>query len=80
MNLKTIVKLSLLFTACFQSVVLLLMHAYKVGALSPRGLAVALTLWGVGSSLALLLWLNVFARKRAKAMAGTPLDQAPREQ
>jgi apolipoprotein N-acyltransferase len=72
MNLKTIVKLTLLFSACFQCVVLLFILAHKVGALSPRGLGVALALWGVGSTLALLFWLGISGRKRAKATAVAP--------
>jgi hypothetical protein len=73
----------MLFSACFISVALLLIHAHNVGALSAGSFAVALAFWGVGGSLAFVSGLIIFARRRAapslEATAAAPVDTAARK-
>ncbi len=82
--MKTIVKLTLLFSACFMGVMLLLAHEFSVHSLSPRGLGIALALLSVGGVLIFALLLLVFVRKRAvpslDITAALPLDPATRKQ
>jgi hypothetical protein len=84
MNLKTIVKLSLLFSVCFVCVALLLVREHIVGTLSPRGFAAALALLGLASCLVVVFGLFMLGRKRAaqsqEATAVVPLDPATRKQ
>lgn len=82
--MKTIVKLTLLFSACFTGVILLLVHEFNVHSLSPRGLGIALALLSIGGVLIFALLLLVFERKRAvpslDITAALPLDPGTRKQ
>jgi hypothetical protein len=82
MNLKTVLRLTLLFSACFLSVVLLLVYEWRVGSLSPGGFAVAFGLWCVGGSLVFVVGLFMFGRKQAAkpAIAAPPPDTAAHKQ
>jgi hypothetical protein len=66
MNLKTVVKATLLFSVCFLSVVLIVVHEWSVGTLSPRGVGMALALLGVGGPLALVFVLVFVPIRKAK--------------
>lgn len=81
-NLKTIVKLTLLFSACFVSVALLLVHECIVR--SSRGFGVALALWCVGGSFVFVFGLFRYGRKQTaqslEATPAAPLDPATRKQ
>ncbi len=80
-NLKTIVKLTLLFSACFVSVALLLVHECIVR--SSRGFGVALALWCVGGSFVFVFGLFRYGRKQTaqslEATPAAPLDPATRK-
>lgn len=84
MNIRALVKPTLLFSACFISVALLLVREHSVGALSARGFGLALAFWCVGGSLAFVFGLVIFAMKRAapspEAMVATHLAPASRRQ
>ena len=55
MNLKTVVKLTLVFSACFMSVVLVLVHEFITKSLSPRGLGIAMILLIIASGLGIIV-------------------------
>jgi hypothetical protein len=82
--LKSVLKLTLLFSACFVSVVLLLVHEYSVRSLSPREFVVAFGLWCVAGSLLFVSGLFMHWKKGSPnsqdAAAAAPLDPATRKQ
>lgn len=83
MNLKTVFKLTLLFSACFLSVALLLIHECIVR--SSRGFGVALALWCVSGSLVFVFGLFMYRKgnKAAQSLGAPPaaaLDPATRKQ
>ena len=82
MNLKTISIATLLFSACFVGMVLLLVHEQR--PLSPRWFALTLAICCVGSSVAFVFGLFIYGRKRAaqspEGRAGAALDPATLKQ
>jgi hypothetical protein len=61
MELKKLLKFTLLFSACFVAVTLLLIRAVAVGFLSPRSLGIVLSIFLISSAAA---FLRIVAKMR----------------
>ena len=61
MNINTLFKTTLLFSACFVALALVLVHWFLVGSVSPRGLGVGLACLFAAGTIA----LAVFSKSRS---------------
>jgi hypothetical protein len=65
MELKTLIKITLTFSACVMGVSLLLVHEFAVGFLSPRALGIALLLLGIAGGFIFMLMIAKARRRSA---------------
>jgi hypothetical protein len=65
LNINTLFKTTLLFSACFGVFVLILVYWFLVGGISPRGLGVGLACLFVAGTIALAL----FSKSRSKRVS-----------
>lgn len=83
MNLKAVVTLPLVFSACFVGGTLFLVHEDKVRSLSPQQFVVALAVWAVSSVLVFMFGIVIFRKKQAaqsQQATAPPSNLATREQ
>jgi uncharacterized membrane protein YqhA len=78
MELKTLFKIALMFSACFLGVSLLLVHEFAVGFLSPRAMGTALLLLCIAGGSIFVLTIAK-AQRRSGDQPEKPLGDAVRK-